>query len=531
VIFPKKTTHGLLLAALAWPAAATLPAAEPTAIFSFDDVTLPYRYHLALTMVPATKYRRNPVVPNGPPDAPDGTRAQFYGSVIRVEGKFRMWYIAIAHGGGPRTVEAPEKHVTWPAYAESTDGIHWIKPELGLVDYHGNKRNNLLSFSPAPRFDLTEPLVVCVLHEPSDPDPSRRYKMALYGRYLATYYPDYRRTGIPFHRATIYPYFSPDGYHWTLANSAPGGIYNDQNVTIPVDHIFELAGLYKFRGLYSVAGQQEIGSVLLPTGEAGARTMETHFSPDFIHWSKDYSVSFVRYGYRSKRDWNEAHEGATVWNRHNVLLGLYGEWNGAPDRKDARMPLGFLLSNDGVHFREPKPDFVLIEPGGDGQWDRHGLINGQGFENVGDRTYLYFGAWDLSRLDNRNIPRPEEGPWKDTSGGVGLAFLRRDGFGYLSVRGEGEALCTTAPLEFPGAGVRIRVNAEGLGPDARMRIDLLDAQGVAVLLGLRHANSVHTYLRRYPAMPRPVLDLGPGRPRLWLRPEVERWLIERTGSS
>jgi glutathione-regulated potassium-efflux system ancillary protein KefG len=30
-------------------------------------------------------------------------------------------------------------------------------------------------------------------------------------------------------------------------------------------------------------------------------------------------------------------------------------------------------------------------------------------------------------------------------------------------------------------------------------------------------------------MPRPVLDLGPGRPRLWLRPQVERWLIDRNG--
>jgi glutathione-regulated potassium-efflux system ancillary protein KefG len=57
--------------------------------------------------------------------------------------------------------------------------------------------------------------------------------------------------------------------------------------------------------------------------------------------------------------------------------------------------------------------------------------------------------------------------------------------------------------------------------------DLLDAQGVADLLGLRHPNSVHTYLRRYPDMPRPILDLGPGRPRLWLRPEVERWRLGR----
>ncbi|MCE9671621.1 hypothetical protein LY474_27820 [Myxococcus stipitatus] len=57
--------------------------------------------------------------------------------------------------------------------------------------------------------------------------------------------------------------------------------------------------------------------------------------------------------------------------------------------------------------------------------------------------------------------------------------------------------------------------------------DLIDAQGVAGLLQLRHANSVSTYLRRYPDMPRPVLDLGTGRPRLWLRPQVMRWLLAR----
>jgi hypothetical protein len=57
--------------------------------------------------------------------------------------------------------------------------------------------------------------------------------------------------------------------------------------------------------------------------------------------------------------------------------------------------------------------------------------------------------------------------------------------------------------------------------------DLCDAQGVADLVGLRHANSVHTYLRRYADMPRPVIDLGPGRPRLWLRPQIVAWLTVR----
>jgi hypothetical protein len=59
--------------------------------------------------------------------------------------------------------------------------------------------------------------------------------------------------------------------------------------------------------------------------------------------------------------------------------------------------------------------------------------------------------------------------------------------------------------------------------------DLVDARELARLLGLGHANSVSTYQRRYPDMPRPILDLGPGRPKLWLRPHVRAWAEARLG--
>jgi glutathione-regulated potassium-efflux system ancillary protein KefG len=58
--------------------------------------------------------------------------------------------------------------------------------------------------------------------------------------------------------------------------------------------------------------------------------------------------------------------------------------------------------------------------------------------------------------------------------------------------------------------------------------DLIDSLEVAKILGLSHRNTVTTYLRRYPDMPRPVVELGTGRVRLWLRPEVEAW-ARRTG--
>ena len=61
--------------------------------------------------------------------------------------------------------------------------------------------------------------------------------------------------------------------------------------------------------------------------------------------------------------------------------------------------------------------------------------------------------------------------------------------------------------------------------------DLIDAQGIADLLGLAQRNTVSLYKRRYPEMPRPVIDLGPGRSRLWLRPQIVEWATNTGRSS
>lgn len=58
--------------------------------------------------------------------------------------------------------------------------------------------------------------------------------------------------------------------------------------------------------------------------------------------------------------------------------------------------------------------------------------------------------------------------------------------------------------------------------------DLIDAQGVADMLGLAQRTAVSVYQRRYPDMPRPVVTLSGGRTRLWLKSEIEQWAI-RTG--
>ena len=77
----------------------------------------------------------------------------------------------------------------------------------------------------------------------------------------------------------------------------------------------------------------------------------------------------------------------------------------------------------------------------------------------------------------------------------------------------------------------LKVNSEhngGMTPDIDTD-DLIDATGVAKIIGLQGVtarNVVSTYQRRYPDMPRPVVDLGRGRPMLWSRAAIEKWAQE-----
>ncbi len=61
--------------------------------------------------------------------------------------------------------------------------------------------------------------------------------------------------------------------------------------------------------------------------------------------------------------------------------------------------------------------------------------------------------------------------------------------------------------------------------------DLIDAHGVAELLGLSQRSSVATYRKRYGDFPAPVVDMGAGRCLLWLKPSILAWARARDADS
>jgi hypothetical protein len=112
------------------------------------------------------------------PDRPWEKEMISFFLTVRQEGdKLRMWYICRDAQNLPNL-----------AYAESTDGIHWSKPALGIVDYQGSKENNLTGVAA---------LEGVVFKDPNAPQ-SRQY----------TYVTNNGSNG------GIVRFSSPDGLHW-----------------------------------------------------------------------------------------------------------------------------------------------------------------------------------------------------------------------------------------------------------------------------------------------------------------------------
>ena len=65
-------------------------------------------------------------------------------TVIKEGGKFRLYYRGLAGVGG----NGSSAETTY--YAESNDGIHWEKPELGIFEVSGTRKNNVVLANAAP---------------------------------------------------------------------------------------------------------------------------------------------------------------------------------------------------------------------------------------------------------------------------------------------------------------------------------------------------------------------------------------------
>lgn len=143
--------------------------------------------------------RSGPIIP---PEEPWERQGLVKGiALLHEEGKFRLWAKCTPAGGKPM-----------PCIYESTDGLHWKRPTLNLVEYDGSTANNLLPMAPRS-----------VFIDPTAPD-SQRYKGVSIGHQISRKELEEFKRQRPDaweHRADrgklifgIHGYVSPDGIVW-----------------------------------------------------------------------------------------------------------------------------------------------------------------------------------------------------------------------------------------------------------------------------------------------------------------------------
>ena len=161
-------------------------------------------HHLIAALSRDAELRLHPPVPQEialETDAPWEGNASGYVTVFQDGGRYRMYYRGwhFTHDDGSLDFAHPEV----VCLAESSDGINWDKPILGLVEFNGSRNNNIIldareDTSPAINF---APFIDANPNAPA----AERYKAFANNR-------GYKG---------LYALSSPDGIHWTQMFDEP----------------------------------------------------------------------------------------------------------------------------------------------------------------------------------------------------------------------------------------------------------------------------------------------------------------------
>ncbi|MDB6169290.1 MAG: hypothetical protein JWM88_2154 [Verrucomicrobia bacterium] len=280
-------------------------------------------------------------------------------------------------------------------YATSADGIHWEKPDLGVVEFDGGRKNNLV---------LRASHGAGVLWDRAEKDPARRYKV-------------FGGRQIPGQKRRFQVAFSLDGIHWSDPVLCPEiGVEGDtHNNAIWAPALGKYVGITR-RWL------------------AGQRLVMRSESTDFTHWTPAQEIM--------RGDEENQTYAMPIFSYRDLYLGLVMVISLKTDRVSCEL----AWSPDTVSWRRVDAGHALIPNSNvPGDYDWGCVYAGTGPVTEGDEIRLYYGA--------SNGPHTA---WRDSF--LALATLRTDRFaGYAA--GENAGVIITQPIALTGNQLVLNLEA------------------------------------------------------------------------
>ena len=385
-------------------------------------------------------------------DAPWEGAGSGYHSVIHDGDVYRM-----SHRGSPIGVENARLKVGTQVYcyAESRDGIHWKKPDLGLFEHGGSKKNNIIwtgvgVHNFAPFLDTN----------PNCPKESRFKALAGTAR-----------------EGGLFAFHSPDGIHWSLMRKEPvvtEGAFDSQNLA------FWDPTAGKYRAYFRTFTKGiTTGKVWKP---AGFRAIRTASSSDFLSWGDEadltYEDSPVEHLYTNQI--------GPYFRAPHILIGFptrYVERGWSPSMRALPQPKhreqraaahlrygtalteGLLMAGrNGVHFERWNGAFLRPGPQRTDTWNYgHNYI---AWHAVETKSSLPGAPNELSLYAS-------EGAWTGDENAMRRYTLRLDGFVSIRAGWKGGELITK-PLKFQGDHLTLNFATSAAGS---LRVEVQDESG------------------------------------------------------
>ncbi len=354
-----------------------------------------------------------------------------YGTILRDGAKFRLWYQFLNEGNQV-------------GYAESYDGVSWEKPELGLINFKGSTKNNIVVSAA----DVDATGGVC--HNPSviklpGAEAGRRYSLWGFD------------SGSGHARVA----FSPDGLRWKYApETKKTALFTSSDVVNFFYDVYHsrFAATWKTRNrrgrAVGVAWAEEplkwtkpVDGPVFVADDLDAEATQVYGMPVFpyqglyigLPWL--YRARYFKFGKYSIPKMHEAQEDS-------------------PRSVDVE----FAWSWDLINWTRPCPRSLFIRRGEKGAWD-HGMIYTARAPVIrGDKLLFLYGGC-ASFHDDRNV-----------RAAIGLASLRLDGF--CSMRAgadEGWLITRREPFNEPA----VRINAAAR-PDGFVLAEILNRRNKVV---------------------------------------------------
>lgn len=334
-----------------------------------------------------------------------------YCSASKIDGKYYLWYTSIV---GDNVID---NYHSMLCLAVSDDGINWEKPALGVYDFNGNTKTNIVRNGPYP-MDCADTVFYDV-----QADESQRYKL------IFTRWVDGENNE---RYLELIGMTSKDGIHWENEHTVMSKLGGDTQSSLFYDDLIRKYVIYT-KGCKGFNGGRR--SILRAVSDKFSDFVGEGMVANAGDFSKDAAVDLYT---SSCIKWPGAD------NAYLMIPAAYHRTT------DTIRPI-FGISRDGIRW-----SFPIDENWIENTEKIPSIYPGVGVVDNADGTWsFYLGESTI----NHNCPNR---PNNSYLGMIRRATIREDGF--MSIRADSLGMfCTSREFSFESNEVRINANCDPSG--------------------------------------------------------------------